>query len=332
MKALILANRSDNQKLFPFTTRRPHALLPVAGKPLVEYAIESIADAGIKDMTIVTPGSKDQFRQILGDGGQWGVKLNVLSTDEFIAEDLIQLNNQRHEWLIARGDILWDCPVSQFLHSAKESALPMVYATACGNGFGLLLLRRPVRPEMLFELAVPRPFALGEGIDAVAFDERDARFIGMESINEYHQANLEAAAGAFRRLVLPGYEVEPGIRCASGARWDRKSIKGRSVLIGPYCRVDKTAEIRGHTVLSGGVIIDRNVTLDRTVVLPDTYVGEQLDVSNCIVSGQHIVNVEIGGAINIVDSFLLSDIRRKPSAKRLFSFSKRGPLPTCVRV
>ncbi|MDH3467430.1 MAG: hypothetical protein OES26_16220, partial [Gammaproteobacteria bacterium] len=264
--------------------------------------------------------------------GTWGVKLTVLSSAELIAEDLTNLKGHQHEWLIARGDILWDCPVSQFLHTAQESAMPTVYATAGGNGFGLLVRRMPVPLEALFELVIPKPLTLREGIDAVAFDERDARFNCVGSTSEYHQANLEAAAGSFRRLVLPGYEVEPGIRSAGGARWHRDSITGRSVLIGPYCRVDKSVEIRGNSVLSERVIIDRNVTLDRTVVLPDTYVGEQLDVSNCIIWGQHIINVEIGGTINIVDSFLLSDTSRKPSVQRLLSFSKWGASSTGLRL
>lgn len=332
MKALILANRTDNQRLSPFTSTAPPALLPVAGKPLVAYAIESIADAGIKDMTVVTPGSSDQFRSILGNGGQWGVTVTVLSVDEFVAGDLTNLTGEQNEWLIARGDILWDCPTSQFLHTAQESALPTVYATAGGSTFGLMLRRTPVNSEVLFDLAVPRSLTLGKGVDAVAFDERDARFIGLNSINEYHQANLEAAAGNFGHLVLPGHEVEPGIRCARGARWHRDSIKGRSVFIGPYCKVDKSAEIRGHSVLSERVIIDRNVTLDHTVVLPDTYVGEHLDVSNCIIWGQHVINVRTGGKINIVDSFLLSDMRRKTSAQRLFPFSKWRALSNGARV
>jgi len=326
MKALILANRTDHQNLFPFTSRTRPALLPVAGKPLVVYAIESIADAGIKDVTVVTPGSNDQFSRILGDGGQWGVTLRILSVNELIAEDPTNLASEHEEWLVARGDILWDCPVDQFLKTAQGSGLPTIYATAGGNAFGLMLRRAPVsaealvNAEMLLRLAEPKQLRLGKGVDAVAFDERDARFIGLASISEYHQANLDAAAGRFGRLVLPGHEVEPGIYCARGARWNRDSIKGRGVFIGPYCKVDKSAEIRGHSVLSEQVIIDRNVTLDHSVVLPETYVGEHLDVSHCIIWGQHVINVRTGGTLSIVDSFLLSDIRRKTSASRMFPF------------
>lgn len=72
--AVILAG-GEGTRLRPLTTTRPKPLLPVLGRPCVEYVIRSLADAGV-DMAYLTCGYRSQdMVDALGDGRQYGIDL-----------------------------------------------------------------------------------------------------------------------------------------------------------------------------------------------------------------------------------------------------------------
>jgi glucose-1-phosphate thymidylyltransferase len=74
-KGLILAGGTGS-RLFPVTTSTNKHLVPVYDKPMIYYPLCTLMLAGIKDIVLVSdPGSLSQFKTALGDGGQWGIKL-----------------------------------------------------------------------------------------------------------------------------------------------------------------------------------------------------------------------------------------------------------------
>ena len=59
----------------PLTDHTPKPLLKVHGKPLIEWHIEALAKAGVRDIVVNTAWLEDQFPTTLGDGSRWGVRL-----------------------------------------------------------------------------------------------------------------------------------------------------------------------------------------------------------------------------------------------------------------
>ena len=74
MKAMILA-AGRGERLRPLTDHIPKPLLPVAGKPLIEYHIERLVDAGINELVINHAHLGGMIEARLGDGARWGVKI-----------------------------------------------------------------------------------------------------------------------------------------------------------------------------------------------------------------------------------------------------------------
>ena len=74
MKAIILT-AGEGTRMRPLTTTRPKTMLITGGKPLIQYNIESLRDAGIKDITLVVGYKKEVIEDYFGDGSEYGVNI-----------------------------------------------------------------------------------------------------------------------------------------------------------------------------------------------------------------------------------------------------------------
>lgn len=63
------------ERMRPETDHTPKPLLPLAGKPLIEWQIEALARAGFRRLVINTAWLGEQFPAVLGDGRRWGVSI-----------------------------------------------------------------------------------------------------------------------------------------------------------------------------------------------------------------------------------------------------------------
>lgn len=81
MKAILLADGERSPALYPLTVRIPKELLAVYNKPLIYYPISNLMLAGIRDLLIVGRlRTLAHLRGSLGDGSQWGIRLQYAPT------------------------------------------------------------------------------------------------------------------------------------------------------------------------------------------------------------------------------------------------------------
>ena len=148
-RGIVLAGGTGS-RLYPLTAAVNKQLMPVYDKPLVYYPISTLMLAGIREILVITtPEGQPQFKALLGDGADWGIRFSyaIQPRPEGIAQAL----------LIA-GDFLGGAPC----------ALVLGDHIFYGNGLVDKLRRASARPSgaTVFAYRVERPQDYG----VLAFD------------------------------------------------------------------------------------------------------------------------------------------------------------------
>ena len=123
MRAMILA-AGRGERMRPLTDHMPKPLIPVAGKPLIQWHLEKLARAGISEVVINHAWLGSMLEQALGSGQQFGLAIRyspepqALETAGGIATALPLLGDE--PFLVLNGDIWCDWDPAQVKELARE--------------------------------------------------------------------------------------------------------------------------------------------------------------------------------------------------------------------
>ncbi|MEO7267955.1 MAG: sugar phosphate nucleotidyltransferase [Knoellia sp.] len=162
MKAVVLSG-GDGRRMQPFTSSMPKQLLPVAGRPVLQRLLETLAGAGVHEVAVVVGSWAPEVRRAIGDGSASGVCVTYIEqpTPAGLAHavGLAQEFLGDEDFVLALGDNLFgEDAVSDLLRLAatrpacgllvREVGDPRAYGVAevTGEGRVLRVLEKPSQP------------------------------------------------------------------------------------------------------------------------------------------------------------------------------------------
>src|SRR5881227_3618497 len=286
LKGLILSG-GKGTRLRPITHTSAKQLVPVANKPVLFYGIESLAEAGIRDVGIViAPETGAEIREAAGDGERFGVSITYIEQDA--------PRGLAHAVLTAEG-FLGDSPFVMYLgdNLLRDGIVELVEQF------------RRVQPDALILLThVPDPWNYGV---AELNGERVARLVekpkepqsdlALVGVYMFTPAIFEAARAiepsgrgeleitdAIQRLIDSGHSVDPHI--VRGWWKDTGQVQdmldaNRLILDDLEERVDGElvdSRVEGRVVVEAGARLERATVRGPAIigtgaVLRDAYIG-----------------------------------------------------------
>lgn len=147
-QAVILAS-GEGVKMRPFTYEIPKPLIPVNGKPLLEYGITLLRDNNIKDIVITVSHLASKIIDYFGDGSRMGVNITYVKEKKpsGTAGALLaaKKNLEAAPFVLLYGDVLLDLDLSEFVqsHLGNKAAVGTLALTSVADpsAFGAVKMR-----------------------------------------------------------------------------------------------------------------------------------------------------------------------------------------------
>lgn len=338
MKGLVLAG-GRGSRLRPITYSMAKQLVPIANKPIIEYGLEDLAEAGVTEVAIViSPETGDEVRAAVGDGSRFGIRASFIVQDRplglahalmtalpFIDGDdcLMYLGDNLVKDGVADvvGDFRRHRPNCQILLSPVPNPSAFGVADLREDGTVRRLVEKPADP--------PSNLAL---VGVYLFDATIAEAV--HAIRPSARGELEIT-DAIQYLVEHGSVVRPSV--VSGW-WKDTGTKEDLLHAQELVIADLAVEIEGTVIdselrgrvhvgkgsevvdcrITGPAVIGDGVILTRTVIGPQTSIGDGCRISDAEIEGSIVMDATEIHGWRIRDSLLGRGARLRGSAPASF--------------
>jgi len=313
MKQAIILAAGEGQRLRPFTTTKPKVMLPIAGKPILQYVVESLALNGIRNIVLVVGYRREQVFNYMGSGEQFGVDITYITQEKQLgtAHALAQAKTvAEDEFLVLPGDNLIEAGAIAHFVSVKPDAM-LVKRVDDPARYGVVTIENGIVKDIVEKPEEARSNVVNTGIYAFTtevFDFIEAQLDIPDALNSMlAQGKLISAQETNRTwldVVYPWDILSLNNAVLHQIRTNLGGTIETGVSLNGLVSVGKDTVIRSNSYIVGPVVIGNNCDIGPNVcILPATSIGDNIVISPF----SNLENSVIGNDVNIGPGSIIQD-------------------------
>ena len=285
MKALI--NCAKPECAWPsrfFGSINPY-MLPVLGKPLIEYYLDWCSLSGIQEVLVVAEEYDEDFADFVSNGSKWGLDATVsANSGDASDEETLKRNSNFADGGVSVMSGFFFPYYDKTAHRSEVSEDPekRIYTNAKG----------------------PRKH-----------DYCKCKPIELESLEKYYKLCMSLLSRGTRHLTINGYGSEPGVFMGMNivvmpeAKLEPPFVIGNNVQIEAYTRI-------GPCVVVGDTcIVDRCTSVENSIVLGKTYIAQDLEIRGKILFGNKVIDPVSGDELEFRDNMFSATLSQGSLAR-----------------
>lgn len=315
LKAIILS-AGEGSRMRPLTLTKPKTMLSVAGKPIIQYNIESLRDNGITDILLIVRYKEEIVRNYFGDGSDFGVNISYKTQKDFLGtanaisygEDFID-----DSIIVLNGDIILD---DEIIHEIikkynylSPDTLMLLTEVEDPSAFGVVeiengniknIVEKPKREEAPSNLVNAGIYIFNKDI----FDK--IRETEISERGEYEITDSVSLQIEDNKTVIGHKTSKDWIDV--GRPWEL--IEVNEELIGKL-KTEIKGTVEAGAVIHGEVFLDEGSVIKAGVYIEgNVYIGKNCDIGpNSYIRGNTYFgdNVHVGNAVEIKNSIIMEN-------------------------
>ena len=330
MKGIIL-HGGHGTRLRPLTHTGPKQLLPIANKPMSQYCVETLVNAGIKEIAFIIGGiGENKVKEHYGEGEKFGVKFTYIQQDapKGIAHAISLCENfiDNERFVVFLGDNIIQRDINEYVSDfEKSNAMASILLCEVNNPsqFGIAeikndkiirIIEKPKKPST--NLAVTGIYFLTPYIFEVIkklkpswrneLEIADALQILIEEKQEIIYGMITdfwKDTGTPNDIIEANRIILENMPESFQGKKENNTILEGKIMVGRNTIIKKGVKILGPTIIGDNCVIENN-----SVIGENTSIGDNSHVNNCQISNSIIMsNCIIKGKLDIKNSIIASN-------------------------
>ncbi|MGD9807301.1 MAG: sugar phosphate nucleotidyltransferase [Deferribacterales bacterium] len=328
MKAVVMAG-GFGTRIQPLTSSMPKPMIPVMNKPMMEYIIDSLKDAGIVEIVVLLYFKPEVIKSYFGDGSSKGIKIHyVLPDDDYGTAGAVKKAQKYldERFIIVSGDLITDFSIQEIIgfHDVKDSKATITLTSVPDPlQFGVVITDKESKIVRFLEKpGWGEVFSDTINTGIYVFEPEILDFIPEDS-------NFDFSKDLFPKLMssgidLFGYNAKGYWRDVGNPDSYRAALldilneavtlplAGKeekmpeaTVYMGEDVVIDKSAKLEGLVVLGDGCEIGKEAVVKNSVLAAGCKVGDHAVVENSILWKE----VQIGKNSDLANTVLCNNVK-----------------------
>lgn len=310
MEAVILT-AGIGERMRPLTYTRPKGLLPIAGKPVLDYVLDSLKISGIEDVTLVVGYRKEDIQNFLGNGSSLDMNIKYVEQKEQKGTaHAISCTEKDETFVVINGDVYCD---AQSLRDTieqhrKEDVIATLgtYRVKSAASYGVIRTKNGMIEKIIEKPEKTSDQLINAGV--YIFEPNIYDYIKETPLSKRKEKEITTS---IEMIIKEGKQVsahELGSWVHVGRPWDLLAANENALK-------NMTPVTKGD--IEPGAHIEENVTIDEgarirsgAYIEGPAYIGKNSDVGpNCYIRPYTSIGkgVRIGNAVEVKNSIIMND-------------------------